>query len=198
MPIRSHSIERTRDAFASRYAIGIFAAAMLLSLTNAASAGPPASCARKFIGWWQVHIGATGQTYAAEIRADGTAQSHCPLCGQQNWTCEGNTFIIRTPHEVRQTLVSGGRSMGAGGITATRIMSGVNAGAPRVGGPNVSASAPSYGGPSMPNIVVPTYRSGGATVRTAAPRVYQAPPPTVRAPAVYYPRPSSTITGIRR
>ncbi len=96
--------------------------ALFLATPERALAAPPANCVGKFVGTWTVTILATGQTYRSQIRADGTLTSFCPLCPPaQNWTCNGNTFILTSPVSLTQTLSADGRRMGGGCCAAVRI-----------------------------------------------------------------------------
>ena len=130
---------------------------LFLAAPERALAAPPPSCVGKFVGTWTVTILATGQTYRSQIRADGTLTSFCPLCPPgQNWTCNGNTFILTSPVSLTQTLSADGRRMGGGCCSATRIG----------GAPTLAKPAPTKQD-ALPK------RPGEAPVKTAK----AAPPP---------------------
>jgi hypothetical protein len=167
-----------------------------LAAAGPARAVPPAECARKFVGQWTVD-GPTG-SYMATIRRDGTGTAHCALCMPvQQWTCEGNNYILLTPYRHVSTLSPDGRSMTGGGITAYRpggvpTGPGVSVMNPRTGAPSYGAAAPRIGGPSV-NARAPRLRTSAPTVGYPAP-VVRAPVVTYRAPVMRTP----TITGLRR
>ena len=84
----------------------------LLALgSGLAEAAPPASCVQKFVGSWTVRVNATGQTYPALVRPNGTVHITCPLCPSEGtWTCNGNTFTsIETSSS--STLARRGRNI---------------------------------------------------------------------------------------
>jgi hypothetical protein len=86
-----------------------------------ASAGPPSSCAGKFVGVWR-HNG-IGQTNKATLTADGTAAcSENPACVQGTWTCNGNVLTYYNGiYPTDYTLQPNGIMTARGGITVTRI-----------------------------------------------------------------------------
>jgi hypothetical protein len=100
------------------YKLAILAAVSTL-FANTASAGPPASCACKFVGVWSHSAGTT------TINADGTAKPNCVVTcvALQTWTCEGNTIIMRNPGEFTGTLIDANHIKGAT-WTSTRISGG--------------------------------------------------------------------------
>jgi hypothetical protein len=96
--------------------------AVLLGLGSvSAGAAPPASCAQKFVGSWTIRVNATGQTYPALVRPNGTVHITCPLCPSEGtWTCNGNTFTsIETSST--STLSSDGRTMTGSCCVSTRV-----------------------------------------------------------------------------
>lgn len=99
-----------------------FLTVSLLAHLIPASAAPPASCVRKFVGTWSITVLATGQRYTSQIRADGTLTSACPLCpASQTWTCNGNSFILLSPVSLTSTLSADGKRMVSGCCTSARI-----------------------------------------------------------------------------
>jgi hypothetical protein len=116
-------------------------AALLAGVLHPARAAPPASCVSKFVGSWTVTVVATGQTYNSQIRADGTLSSACFMCAPvQNWTCNGNTFILLGPGSATHTLSADGRSMAGGCCRLARL-------GPPPAPPNVAAAKPA---PTVP------------------------------------------------
>ncbi len=94
----------------------------LLALgSGLAEAAPPASCVQKFVGSWTVRVNATGQTYPALVRPNGTVHITCPLCPSEGtWTCNGNTFTsIETSSS--STLSADGRTMTGSCCVTTRV-----------------------------------------------------------------------------
>lgn len=100
-----------------------FAAMMALLTTGPSLAQvPPASCAGKFVGMWTILVKATGQTYQAQINADGTSHAYCPLCMPvQRWTCEGNTHILIDPFRVDSVLSADGTRTESSCCIGTRV-----------------------------------------------------------------------------
>jgi hypothetical protein len=148
----------------------VCAVSLVVLLPLPASAAPPASCAKKFVGTWSITVLATGQTYTSRIRADGTLSSACPLCpASQTWTCNGNTFILTSPVTHTHTISADGRRMTGGCCTARRIGGGAVAAAKP--GRQQAAAQPSrewqscLNGPAEPGIaacstLIRTRRSG--------------------------------------
>ena len=87
-------------------------------LMTPAVAGPPSSCAHKFIGTWTYSAGTT------TVNPDGTAHPHCFACVPvQTWTCQGNTYLFSNsgaPGEFTAVLVDSNHLSGSGYI-ATRV-----------------------------------------------------------------------------
>lgn len=88
------------------------------SFTVEAEAGPPSTCAQKFIGTWSYPGGTT------RVNADGTANPNCFGCTSvQTWTCNGNTYLFSNsgpPGQFSSVLIDSNRMQG-NGIIATRI-----------------------------------------------------------------------------
>jgi hypothetical protein len=92
--------------------------AVLVTSLNSALAGPPSSCACKFIGTWSFSSGTT------TVWANGLAYPKCGGCvAVQTWTCQGNTYLFSNsgpPGQFSQTLIDSTHMQGSGGI-ATRV-----------------------------------------------------------------------------
>jgi hypothetical protein len=114
---------------------------LLAAVLDTASAGPPSSCASKFVGTWAFSGGTT------TVIPDGTAIPHCTMCVPvQTWTCQGNTYLFSNsgpPGQFSQTLIDSDHMQGSGGI-ATRISGGVVAAKPQ---PNQQAAAAANSAP---------------------------------------------------
>jgi hypothetical protein len=96
-------------------------ALVALWASGAAAQGPP-GCMARFAGSWMVTVVATGQTYPSQIFPNGTLSSTCPFCMPvQNWTCNGNTFMLLTPVAHTHTLSADGRTMSGGCCSLVRV-----------------------------------------------------------------------------
>ena len=118
----------------NRFRVGLLVTSVWLA-SPPANAAPPASCASKFVGSWMVRVNATGQTYPAQIFANGRSQVTCPMCTPGgSWTCSGNTlfFTVDNGATGQATLSEDGRTTSGACCTSTRL------GAP----PRVAAAAP--------------------------------------------------------
>jgi hypothetical protein len=98
--------------------------ALLAFGLDSALAGPPSSCAGKFIGTWSYSGGTT------TVSANGLAYPHCAACVPvQTWTCQGNTYLFSNsgpPGQFSATLVDSTHMQGSG-VIATRVGGGARA-----------------------------------------------------------------------
>jgi hypothetical protein len=96
----------------------IIAATFLTVALDRAVAGPPSSCARKYIGTWSYPGGTT------TVSPNGLAYPHCTPCvAVQTWTCQGNTYLFSnggTPGEFTATLIDSNHMQYNSGIS-TRV-----------------------------------------------------------------------------
>lgn len=158
-------------------------AAFLILAASDASAAPPSSCARRFVGTW-VYPGGT-----TVVAPGGIAYPKCPMCvPTQTWTCEGNTYLFSNsgpPGQFSATLSPDGRQLIGSGTVATRVGGAprVRVETPRVQTPTIGATAPSVQAPAI-NVTEPSVRGDQApNVRAKAPRV-KTPTITGTEPAV--------------
>jgi hypothetical protein len=105
------------------FKVGLLVTSVWLAIAPA-DAAPPASCASKFVGSWMVRVNATGQTYPAQIFANGRSHATCPLCTPGgSWTCSGNTisYTVDNGATGQATLSEDGRTTTGGCCTSTRM-----------------------------------------------------------------------------
>jgi hypothetical protein len=94
----------------------------LFALCNTVTGAPPDSCINKFVGTWTIVVKSTGQTYPAQINADGTANARCPNCmASQRWTCDGNKMIILDPYRFESILSADGDKTDSACCYGTRV-----------------------------------------------------------------------------
>ena len=107
----------------NHFRLGLFITSVWLAIAPA-NAAPPASCASKFVGSWIVRVNATGQTYPAEVYANGRGHVTCPMCTPGgSWTCSGNTYFYTVDNGVsgQATLSADGRTTVGACCTSTRV-----------------------------------------------------------------------------
>lgn len=148
----------------------LIAVLLLLACVASAEAGPPSSCAGKFIGEWR-HSGSGNRS---TVTPDGRALcSEHPACVQGTWTCSGNVLTyVNSLGTWDYTLAPDGKSMSANGGAAVAV---------RIGAVPATARSRDLG--SAVNNVAADVLGIDRT-----PSAIEAPPPTA-------PKPPSKRTG---
>ncbi len=160
-------------------------ALLLAAALDTAFAGPPPSCASKFVGTWVYPGGVT------TVSPNGLAYPHCPMCVPvQTWTCQGNTFLFSNsgpPGEFSATMIDINHMRGTTGI-ATRVGGAAIAARPT---PDQQAAAASSSTPK-PQPKSAAQQQKPPPTKSAA----QSPPPPAALAAHQQSADCSTITGL--